>query len=246
MLNLKFGQLSVVGNFRDNNEDALAVDEAGRFFIVADGMGGQCAGEKASELATEIVPKRLDALIDFDGQDSETVSAKIDEAVSEANAEILALSEIDPNYHNMGTTITFIVAVSDHFFVGGIGDSRVYQLRGGKFKQLTTDHSLTQALLEAGTITEDEAATHRYRNVLYRYLGSKEGGAGAEAKEVKPECGDRYFICSDGVTDGIEDDEIQQLLGSVDDPQEAAEAIVQAALDGGSKDNVTCVVVHVG
>lgn len=246
MLNLKFGHLSVVGNFRENNEDALAVDEAGRFFIVADGMGGQCAGEKASELATEIVPKRLDALINFEGQDAETVSASIDEAVGEANAEILALSEIDPNYHNMGTTITFIVAVADNFFVGGIGDSRVYQLRSGEFKQLTTDHSLTRALVEAGTITEEEAATHRYSNVLYRYLGSKEGGAGAEAKEVKPQSGDRYFICSDGVTDGIEDDVIQNLLGSVDDPQEAAEAIVQAALDGGSKDNVTCVVVHVG
>ena len=246
MLNLKFGHLSVVGNYRENNEDALAVDEAGRFFIVADGMGGQCAGEKASALATEIVPKRLNALINFDGQDAKTVSANIDEAIGEANAEILALSEIDPNYHNMGTTITFIVAVADHFYVGGIGDSRVYQLRGGEFKQLTTDHSLTRALVEAGTISEEEAATHRYRNVLYRYLGSKEGGAGADAKEVKPESGDRYFICSDGVTDGIGDAKIQQLLGSVDDPQQAAEAIVQAALDGGSKDNVTCVVVHVG
>ena len=98
---------------------------------------------------------------------------------------------------------------------------------------------------KAGTITEEEAATHRYRNVLYRYLGSKEGGAGAEAKEVKPETGDCYVLCSDGVTDGIEDDEIQKLLADVDDPQQSAEAIVQAALDGGSKDNVTCVVVHV-
>lgn len=245
MLNLKFGHLSVVGNFRENNEDNCAVDEAGRFFIVADGMGGQCAGEKASELATEIVPRRLDALINFEGQDAEEVSANIDEAVSEANSEILALSEIDPNYHNMGTTITFMVAVADRFFVGGIGDSRVYQLRGSELTQLTTDHSLTQALLEAGTITEEEAATHRYRNVLYRYLGSKEGGAGAEAKEVKPEAGDRYVLCSDGVTDGIEDDEIQKLLADLDDPQQSAEAIVQAALDGGSKDNVTCVVVHV-
>lgn len=246
MLNLKFGQLSVVGNYRENNEDAFAVDDDGRFFIVADGMGGQCAGEKASELATEIVPRKLKALIEFDGQDAETVSANIDEAVGEANAEILALSEIDPNYHNMGTTITFIVAVADSFYVGGIGDSRVYQLRGDELKQLTTDHSLTRALVEAGTISEEEAATHRYRNVLYRYLGSKEGGAGAESKEVIPESGDRYLLCSDGVTDGIGDDEIQQLLASVDEPQQAAEAIVQAALDGGSKDNVTCVVVHVG
>ncbi len=246
MLNLKFGHLSVTGNFRENNEDACAVDEGGRFFIVADGMGGQAAGEKASELATDIVPKRLQSLIDFDADTGEKVTKGIDEAVTEANSEILALSEIDPAYHNMGTTIAFIVASAGKFFVGGIGDSRVYQLRGGELQQLTTDHSLTRALVDAGTISEEDAATHRYRNVLYRYLGSKEGGTGAESKEVEPQPGDRYLVCSDGVTDGIDDARIQQLLASIDDPQQAAEDIVQAALDGGSKDNVTCVVVHVG
>lgn len=246
MLNLKFGHLSVTGNFRENNEDACAVDDGGRFFIVADGMGGQAAGEKASELATEIVPKRLQSLIDFDADTGEKVTKSIDDAVTEANSEILALSEIDPSYHNMGTTIAFIVASAGKLFVGGIGDSRVYQLRGGELQQLTTDHSLTRALVDAGTISEEDAATHRYRNVLYRYLGSKEGGTGAESKEVEPQSGDRYLVCSDGVTDGIGNDEIQKLLASIDEPQQAAEDIVQAALDGGSKDNVTCVVVHVG
>ncbi|MFP6764599.1 MAG: protein phosphatase 2C domain-containing protein, partial [Planctomycetaceae bacterium] len=190
MLKLKFGQLSVVGNYRDNNEDASVIDDEGRFFIVADGMGGQCAGEKASELATEIVPRKLLALIDSDGQEADVVLAGIDESVGQANAEILALSELDANYHNMGTTIAFIVAVADKFHVGGIGDSRVYQLRDGGMKQLTTDHSLTRALVEAGTITEEEAATHRYRNVLYRYLGSKEGGTGTKATEITPTPGD--------------------------------------------------------
>jgi PPM family protein phosphatase len=245
MLNLKFGHQSVVGNFRENNEDACVVDESGRFFIVADGMGGQAAGEKASEIATEVVPKRLLSLIDFESDSGEKVTKSIDEAISNANAEILALSELDANYHNMGTTITFVVAAASRFYVGGVGDSRVYQLRGGKLSQLTTDHSLTQALVEAGTIAPEDAPTHRYRNVLYRYLGSKEGGTGTEAKEITPEAGDRYFLCSDGVTDGIGNDVIQKLLAEQNDPQQAAEAIVQAALDGGSKDNVTCVVVHV-
>jgi serine/threonine protein phosphatase PrpC len=246
MLNLKFGHLSVTGNFRDNNEDACAVDDGGRFFIVADGMGGQAAGEKASELATEIVPKRLQTLINFEADTGAKVAKSIDDAVTEANSEILALSEIDPAYHNMGTTIAFIVASAGKFFVGGIGDSRVYQLRGGTLQQLTTDHSLTRALVDAGTISEEDAATHRYRNVLYRYLGSKEGGTGTESKEIEPQAGDRYLVCSDGVTDGIGNDEIQKLLAAIDDAQQAAEDIVQAALDGGSKDNVTCVVVHVG
>ncbi len=246
MLNLKFGHLSVTGNFRDNNEDACVVDESGRFFIVADGMGGQAAGEKASELASDIVPRKLKQLIDFSSDTGETLTKKIDEAVGEANSEILALSELDPTYHNMGTTIVFIVVSGGKFYVGGIGDSRVYRLRDGELTQMTTDHSLTRALVEAGTISEEEAATHRYRNVLYRYLGSKEGGTGADSKEHIPQSGDRYLICSDGVTDGIGDAAIQSVLSSNDDPQQCAEAMVKAALDGGSKDNVTSVIVYVG
>ena len=109
MLNLKSGYLSVTGNFRENNEDACVVDESGRFFIVADGMGGQAAGEKASELATDIVPRKLDQLIDFSSDIGETLTKKIDESVGEANSEILALSELDRTYHNMGTTIVFVV-----------------------------------------------------------------------------------------------------------------------------------------
>jgi len=245
MLNLKFGHLSVTGNFRENNEDACVVDESGRFFIVADGMGGQAAGEKASELATTIVPRKFDQLIDFSLDSGASLQKKIDEAVGEANAEILALSELDPTYHNMGTTIVFIVVSDDTFYVGGIGDSRVYCLRDDAMTQLTTDHSLTQALLEAGTISPEEAATHRYRNVLYRYLGSKEGGTGTEAKEHSPQPGDRFLICSDGVTDGIDDSAIQAVLAEHDEPQQCAEAMVKAALDGGSKDNVTSVIVYV-
>jgi len=245
MPNLHTGSLSVTGNFRDNNEDACVVDEQGRFFIVADGMGGQAAGEKASELATEIVPRKLDQNVDFASDTGEKLVQKIDEAVSEANSEILALSELDSSYHNMGTTIVFLVVSAGKFYIGNIGDSRAYRLRDGELQQLTTDHSLTRALVEAGTISEEEAANHRYRNVLYRYLGSKEGGGGTAAEEFEPQTGDRYMLCSDGVTDGIEEDAIQSILADRDDPQKCAEELVQAALDGGSKDNVTCVVVHV-
>ncbi len=245
MPSLKFGSVSVVGNFRENNEDAVFVDPNGRFFVVADGMGGQSAGEKASELATQIVPKRLAQLINFDSDAVDSVKKNIDRAVGEANSEILALSEIDSNYHNMGTTIAFMVSVSGKLFVGGVGDSRVYLLRDGEIKQLTTDHSLTQALVEAGTISAEDALTHRYRNVLYRYLGSKEGGTGTESKDIEPQTGDRFMICSDGVTDGLKNPGLQAVLEAHADPQAAAAAIVQAALDGGSRDNVSCIVVHV-
>lgn len=245
MAELTWGHVCITGNFRENNEDNCSVDADGRFFLVCDGMGGQSAGEKASGLATEIVHKRLDQGLEFDrSTESNEIVKVIDTAVQEANAEIMALGEIDPDCHQMGTTIVYLVKVGDRVFVGNVGDSRGYLLRDGKLSQLTKDHSLTQALLDAGTITAEDAKTHRYRNVLYRYLGTKEGSNGTEAKSLDPRVGDRFLLCSDGVTDGIGDEDIQKHLGEQDDPQKAAEVIVQAALEGGSKDNITCVVVH--
>ena len=242
-MKFRVGHLSIVGK-RDNNEDAYVVDPGSRFFLVADGMGGQSAGERASGLATEIVPQKLGQL-DFDRATADQTVKLIDEAVSQANYEIMALGEIDSKLKNMGTTLTFIVQVAGTMFVGGVGDSRVYLLRGGKLEQLTTDHSLTQALVDAGTLTLEEAANHRYRNVLYRYLGCKEGGQGTSPKQVRPQVGDKFLLCSDGVTGGADDAKLAALLAAGTDPQATAEAIVQAATDGGSKDNITGVVIFV-
>lgn len=240
-MKFRVGQLSIVGK-RDNNEDALFVDAKSRFFLVADGMGGQSAGERASGLATEIIPQKLGQL-DFDRASAEQAVKLIDEAVSQANFEIMALGEIDSKLKNMGTTLTFLVRVAEVFYVGGVGDSRVYLLRGGKIEQLTTDHSLTQALVDAGTLTLEEAATHRYRNVLYKYLGCKEGGQGTNPRQVRPQVGDKYLLCTDGVTGGADDATLAKLMATGTDPQATAEAIVQAATDGGSKDNITGVVI---
>lgn len=244
-LRITWGSRSITGNFRENNEDRCYVDEAGRFFLVADGMGGQSAGEKASQLAVELVSGLLEKLLDFDCESPGPVQEAIDKAVAHANSEIMALGEIEPAYHNMGTTLTFLVRVADKLYVGGVGDSRTYRLRNGHLEQLTKDHSLTQALIDAGTISQADAAQHRYRNVLWRYLGTKEGGAAVEAAVLDPRSGDRFLLCSDGVTDGITDDEVQRLLSDYDDPQSAADAIVEAAEAGGSRDNITSVVLHV-
>ena len=244
-LEVRWGQVSITGH-RDNNEDRCLADSSGRFFLVADGMGGQCAGEKASAMAVELISRKLVQLVDFTKDDSQKVSAAIDQAVSHANGEIMALSELDADYHNMGTTIAMIVRAGDRFYVAGIGDSRVYLLRNGKIQQLTKDHSLTDALLDAGTITKEEAARHRYRNVLYRYLGTREGGTGAKAQPVDVQAQDRYLLCSDGATDGLTDDDLEKLLAAGSDPQQAATAIVAAAGAAGSRDNITCMTVFAG
>lgn len=239
-MKLRVGWLSIVGK-RDNNEDSCYVDPRYRFFLVADGMGGQSAGERASGLAMEIIPQKLQ-LIDFEKSSPEQTIKIIDDAITQANYEIMALGELDPKLKNMGTTVAFIVKVAGVLFVGGVGDSRVYLLRDSKLQQLTTDHSLTQALMDAGTLTAEEAVNHRYKNVLYRYLGCKEGGTGTSPKQIQPRTGDRFLICSDGVTGGASDQVIAKLLAEGTDPQKTAEAIVQAATDGGSKDNITGVV----
>lgn len=245
MAQLNVGYCCVTGNVRENNEDRYYVDSRHRFFIVADGMGGQSAGERASQLAVTIVPQRLEDKFDSVVEDDKKLIDLIDSAVSEANQEIIALGEVDPALNKMGTTIVYLVDAGDHAFVGGVGDSRVYRLHKGKFTQETTDHSLTQALLDAGTITAEEAENHKYRNMLYRFLGCKEGGTGTNPERFELISGDRYVLCSDGVCDGLNDEGILKLLQDIEHPQEAAEKIVRAALDGGSKDNVTCIVVNV-
>jgi len=243
--NYRWGAVSITGNFRSNNEDKFLIDPQGRFFLVADGMGGQSAGERASELAVELFPGRLVSLIDFNETAATTVIAAIDQAVNHANTEIMALGELEPSCKNMGTTIAFLVNVNGVFYIGGVGDSRAYLLRDQALQQLTEDHSLTQALVKAKTITPEDARTHRYKNVLYRYLGTKEGSHPTDPAQLAPFSGDRFMLCSDGVTDGTTPEIIQNVLTAEADPQAAAEKLVEAAQAGGSKDNITCVVLYV-
>lgn len=244
MLSIRVGHVSVTGNYRDNNEDSCYLDGKQRLFIVADGMGGQSAGERASAMAVEVIPGRLEPLFNSDKPVLKNVTAALEKAIVAANSEILLLSE-EPGLRNMGTTAVLMVNVGDTFYFMGVGDSRAYELRGTKLRQLTVDHSITQALLDSGTINAEEAKTHRYRNVLYKYLGCRDGATGAAVVEVNPRPGDRFLLCSDGLNDGLSDSEIARLLRISNDPQVVAEQLVKAALDAGSRDNVTSLVILV-
>lgn len=252
-IELSWGALSVVGNFRPNNEDRLYVDPVGRFFLVADGMGGQSAGERASALAAEVIPRVLEKELDFEKGDFSQIATALQHAVSRANTEIISQSTLDPGCHNMGTTLALLVRVGNKFYAVGLGDSPIYLLRGGQLQKLTTDHSLTQALVDAGTISASEAATHRYRNVLYRYLGTKEGYLGIkdgdpsdEIRSVELQSGDRFLVCSDGALDGLSETGVREMLTRLNNPQQAAEELIAASLAGGSRDNITAIVVFVG
>ncbi len=240
----RWGAKSIT-NKRDNNEDRYLIDPDGRYFLVADGMGGQAAGERASEMASEIVPQELEKRLKFQDEAPERVESAIKEAISHANADIMTLAAIDMNSLNMGTTIVLAVAVGDSLYIAGVGDSRIYRLADGKLAQLTKDHSLTQALVDAGTISEEDAKTHRFKNVLHRYLGSKEGNNGADVKKLPLVPGHRYMLCSDGVNEGVEDAQMAEILKRCEDPQQAADELVKASQEGGANDNITCVVVDV-
>jgi protein phosphatase len=247
-LALNIGKCTLLGNYRENNEDAIDVKVFPDMTVclVADGMGGQAAGEVASKRAIEIVPRELKRYISGVVGNEETKNI-IRRAIVQANEEIMAMAALDRELKNMGTTI--VVSVwrkgSALIYIAGMGDSRAYQVRGKKIEQLTVDHSIAQALVEAKTISAAEARVHRFRNVLWKYLGSAEVGEGPEVKGVQLQAGDRYLLCTDGLSGVVSDDQLMAFMKDKQDPQECADGLGQLALDSGSKDNVSCVVIDV-
>ena len=245
---LSVGKCSLLGNYRENNEDSVDVKAFPDLTVavVADGMGGQAAGEVASRRAVEIIPRELRKhLTPQLGADA--VKAAIRRAIVQANEEILAMGALDKDMKNMGTTVVLAVwRKGGELFVAGVGDSRAYHVRKGRIQQLTVDHSLAQALVEARTISAAEAKDHRFRNVLWKYLGSKEVGEGPDVSVVPVQAGDKLLLCTDGLTGVVPDDQLASYLTDHADPQAAADGLGQLALDQGSRDNVSCVVIEVG
>jgi protein phosphatase len=238
------GSKTVIGNYRDNNEDRIYTSLPDRVFLVADGMGGQAAGEQASQLAVEIVPKELDKT-PFEVTEPNEVRDCIRRAILVANDSILHQGNSDPNTQNMGTTVVLAHIRGGKMYIAHIGDSRAYLVRQGKIERITTDHNLAQALYEANSITAAELDTHKYRHVLWKYLGSREVGEGPDIAVIDIEPGDRFLLATDGLTGSIHDKDLATQISSTLSPQACAEKLVQMALDNGSRDNVSCIVLHV-
>jgi protein phosphatase len=247
-LALNIGKHTELGNYRENNEDAIDVKQFPDMTVclVADGMGGQAAGEVASKRAIEIVPRELKKHLNVQMGNEETRNI-IRRAVVQANDEIMAMAALDRELKNMGTTIVLTVwrKGSSIMYITGMGDSRVYQIRGRNITQLTVDHSIAQALVEAKTISAAEARTHKYRNVLWKYLGSQEVGEGPEVKVVPIQAGDRFLLCTDGLSGVVSDEQLLNFIKDKTDVNECAQGLCQLALDQGSRDNISCIVVEV-
>jgi protein phosphatase len=241
---IRAGARSETGTYRENNEDRHYVDPDGRVYIVADGMGGQHGGEQASQLAVDHLARKLKAVDNDQPGDKAAVDA-ICKAVLDVNHEITVVAKADAQCRNMGTTAVMAVRCGDRLFIAGIGDSRAYHLRAGRIEQLTVDHSIAQALVDAETISPEEARGHRFRNVLWKYLGAKELGRGPDVRVVPLMAGDRFLLASDGLTGVVDDDDLLKIISEHNDPQSAADALVKAALDKDTHDNTTCVVLYV-
>lgn len=242
---LKIGKRSHKGMRREINEDSLAVPEGinpkilarkGMLYIVADGMGGHEAGKTASWMAVRTVMQ------EYYNDPSPDIGLSLTRAVQIANAEIHRLAQ-EPAYGKMGTTIVAAVIRGDELVVANVGDSRAYLIRRGKIKRITRDHSWVAEQVRAGILTEEEARHHEHRNIVTRSLGSRpEVEVDLFREKLRP--GDAVLLCSDGLTDEVQDEEIRQIVAS-NDPQEAANQLIELANQRGGADNITALVVNV-
>ncbi|MGW8888461.1 Stp1/IreP family PP2C-type Ser/Thr phosphatase [Streptomyces sp. NPDC055749] len=235
-LSLRFAAGSHKGMIREGNEDSGYAGP--RLLAIADGMGGQAAGEVAS---SEVISTLVQLDDDVPGSD---ILTSLGTAVQRANDQLRLMVEEDPQLEGMGTTLTALLWTGQRLGLVHVGDSRAYLLRDGVLTQITQDHTWVQRLVDEGRITEEEATTHPQRSLLMRALGSGDHvEPDLSIREVR--AGDRYLICSDGLSGVVSHQTMEETLASYQGPQETIQELIQLALRGGGPDNITCIVADV-
>lgn len=229
---------SHVGKVRLNNQDSGYAGE--HLFVVADGMGGHAGGDVASALAIQSI-----AHIDRPFENPADAAQALRDALLEANQELAKTVFEHPELAGMGTTVSGFVRVGDRLAVAHIGDSRIYRWRDGVLTQVTKDHTFVQRLVDSGRITAEEAAVHPRRSVLMRVLGDVELTPEIDVEVLDTRPGDRWVLCSDGLSGYVDEERIGELLDEHPDASAAVEALIDESLDHGAPDNVTVVVVGV-
>jgi serine/threonine protein phosphatase PrpC len=235
-IGIRYAARSDVGMLREGNEDSAYAGT--RLLAVADGMGGHVGGEIASAAAIDVIRK-----LDADVPAAELLAA-LEHAVKQANDNLHRIVEGDPTLQGMGTTLTAMLWSGSQIALVHIGDSRAYLLRNGELFQITHDHTLVQSLVDEGRISIDEAAVHPQRSLLLRALdGRTEVDPDLSLREAR--VGDRYLLCSDGLSGVVSAETIHQVLTGVADPEQAVRQLIDLANRGGGPDNITCVVADV-
>ena len=271
-LDVDLGAISHQGHVRANNEDSYLVMRFGRslenlltnidpelldksYFmsgygmLVADGMGGMAGGEAASRLA---LTKLIDLIVDTADwtlalkrqRDVTTVLERMTERFLEIDDVLRKEAHSDQTLRGMGTTLTVAGAIGNDLIIGHVGDSRAYLLREDSFKQLTTDHTLAQALIDAGVASRDDPASRSMRHVLTAAVGSLGDQVDPQVQRLKLSAGDQLLLCTDGLTETVEDETIAQVVRESNSAQSACQALVDLALASGGPDNITVVLAH--
>jgi PPM family protein phosphatase len=232
---LRYSARSDRGLVRQNNQDAVYAGP--RLLALADGMGGHAAGEVASSLV-------ISALAPLDEDDpGDDLLAELREATVDGNAAITRPVADAPDLEGMGTTLTAILFAGSRLGLVHIGDSRAYQLRDGAFSQITKDDTFVQSLIDEGRITEEEAQTHPQRSLLLRAITGQDIDPSLTIREAR--AGDRFLLCSDGLSGVVSDETLADTLKAYHDPRECADRMIELALRGGGPDNITCIVADV-
>jgi protein phosphatase len=240
------------GPVRENNEDNFLVDEDSGFFIVADGMGGHAAGEIASKLAVDAIRELLQGGFDPDetqlaravDNEDDLLRERLRYAMNQASARIRREAALQPAWEGMGTTVAVLLVEGDQAHVAHVGDSRIYLWRDGVLSRLTRDHTVVQDEIDSGRLTPEMARKVRHRNYLTQSVGYH-GPVEPETATRPLLPGDVFLLCSDGVTDPLDDPDLARICAETDYPA-LAEALVREALAAGGEDNVTAVTVRVG
>ncbi len=239
-----------VGMKRDHNEDSFLVNEDIGLYVVCDGMGGHAGGETASRLAVQTIEKELiSAKLRIDDPFSAKASlpesplaGALREAVEGACAAVFRSSRAHPELAGMGTTCISLLVQGDHAIVGHVGDSRAYLVRDGQVWQLSEDHSLVNEQVRAGLLTEEEAKHSRLKNIITRSVGFEEDVL-VDVVGVETRSGDKFLLCSDGLSNLIDNDEIRDALVQTELDQ-VPEMLIQLANSRGGDDNITVIAVH--
>ena len=229
------------GLYRENNEDTFLIEPDAGFCLIADGMGGGAAGELASRIFAE---SASEVFLGSKNPSKEKAKENIQKTFRLTNEKILNYADRNSFDKSMGCTAELIVFFDEGFVLGHIGDSRTYRLREGLLKRLTKDHSLVQDQIDHGVITPDQARDHSLKNVIFRAVGVEENLA-LDLINGKIYPGDLFLLCSDGLTDMIEDDLIRQVLLSVDSLPQKTEKLIELANLAGGKDNITVVLTEI-
>lgn len=271
MAKVDFGALSHPGKVRENNEDHYFISRLGRSIeplmtnmprellpdrlaeygygmLVADGMGGAAAGEVASEMAISLLVRLIiDAAKwgrQIDDQEAAALMGRMENYYTAIHRELVRQGEINPSIAGMGTTLTVAYSFCSDLFVAHVGDSRAYLIRKGQLRQLTRDHTVAQKLADEGDILQKEVSKHTLRHMLTNVIGGHSGALATDIQRFQLADGDRLLLCSDGLTDMVDDAVIADVLDKIEHPQKACEKLLELALDAGGNDNVTIILAN--